>query len=252
MQRVQCGDAARVGQPWRGCERQQPRATSSRRCRRALCRRLLLTWTSYNQHGFNALYIYTDLLLNRHRLVFHAVGARRSSCGWPQRGGHTEWSQWSLQMCFTSLPPPGDMPQAGPIGLWSLSYGVWALVYYTRTGKWLYPFLDIHKPWAPVRAGDLRALKTGRVAGWLDLCNFQTAATRAAQPCLASELHSQSGALRAVRSRGQECLVLRAGRVRRPVPVPLAGVRRCGAAIQGKGAVASHLRQAQAQAPVGG
>lgn len=59
-------------------------------------RRLLLTFTSYNQHGFNALFIWGDLLLNRHRLVFHATG---------------------------------------PLGLWSLSYAAWAFYWHHRTGK---------------------------------------------------------------------------------------------------------------------
>ncbi|GLC37230.1 hypothetical protein PLESTM_000558700 [Pleodorina starrii] len=61
-----------------------------------IVRRLLLTFTSYNQHGLNAVYIYTDLFLNRHRLAFHAVG---------------------------------------PLGLWSLSFGLWALAWHAKTGK---------------------------------------------------------------------------------------------------------------------
>eukprot|EP00198_Chlamydomonas_reinhardtii_P008093 XP_001697430.1 predicted protein [Chlamydomonas reinhardtii] len=74
-------------------------------------RRLLLTFTSYNQHGLNALYIFTDLFLNRHRLAFHATG---------------------------------------PLGLWSMAYAVWAHVWHAKSGKWLYPFLDTSKPWAPM------------------------------------------------------------------------------------------------------
>ncbi|KAG2440312.1 hypothetical protein HXX76_004420 [Chlamydomonas incerta] len=76
-----------------------------------IIRRLLLTFTSYNQHGLNALYIFIDLFLNRHRLAFHATG---------------------------------------PLGLWSMAYAVWAHVWHAKSGKWLYPFLDTAKPWAPV------------------------------------------------------------------------------------------------------
>ncbi|KAG2483879.1 hypothetical protein HYH03_017273 [Edaphochlamys debaryana] len=76
-----------------------------------IIQRLLLSYTSYNQHGFNALFIFTDLFLNRHRLAFHAVG---------------------------------------PLGLWSLAYGAWAHVWHAISGRWLYPFLDTSKPWAPV------------------------------------------------------------------------------------------------------
>ncbi|PNW84820.1 hypothetical protein CHLRE_03g159700v5 [Chlamydomonas reinhardtii] len=76
-----------------------------------IIRRLLLTFTSYNQHGLNALYIFTDLFLNRHRLAFHATG---------------------------------------PLGLWSMAYAVWAHVWHAKSGKWLYPFLDTSKPWAPM------------------------------------------------------------------------------------------------------
>ncbi len=42
------------------------------------------------------MYIFTDLFLNRHRVVFHAVG---------------------------------------PLGLWSLLYAVWAHVWHAKTGK---------------------------------------------------------------------------------------------------------------------
>ncbi|PNH06424.1 hypothetical protein TSOC_007187 [Tetrabaena socialis] len=75
-----------------------------------MIQRLLLTFTSYNQHGLNALYIFTDLFLNRHRFAFHAVG---------------------------------------PIGLWSLLFALWSHVWHYKTGKWLYPFLDTSKSWAP-------------------------------------------------------------------------------------------------------
>ncbi|KAG2455074.1 hypothetical protein HYH02_000896 [Chlamydomonas schloesseri] len=76
-----------------------------------IIKRLLLTFTSYNQHGLNALYVFADLFLNRHRLAFHATG---------------------------------------PLGLWSMAYAVWAHVWHAKSGKWLYPFLDTSKPWAPV------------------------------------------------------------------------------------------------------
>ncbi|KXZ51475.1 hypothetical protein GPECTOR_12g438 [Gonium pectorale] len=75
-----------------------------------IIKRLLLTFTSYNQHGLNALFIWADLFLNRHRLAFHAVG---------------------------------------PLGLWSLLFALWAHCWHAATGKWLYPFLDTSKPWAP-------------------------------------------------------------------------------------------------------
>ncbi|GIL71532.1 hypothetical protein Vretimale_2619 [Volvox reticuliferus] len=75
-----------------------------------IIRRLLLSFTSYNQHGLNALFIFTEMFLNRHRLAFHAVG---------------------------------------PLGLWSLTYALWAHAWHAKTGKWLYPFLNTSKPWAP-------------------------------------------------------------------------------------------------------
>ncbi len=34
-------------------------------------------------------------------------------------------------------------------GLWSLAFNAWAHSWYARTGKWLYPFLDVSKPYAP-------------------------------------------------------------------------------------------------------
>ncbi|GFR45578.1 hypothetical protein Agub_g6972 [Astrephomene gubernaculifera] len=76
-----------------------------------IIRRLLLSFTSYNQHGLNALFIFCDLLANRQRLAFHAVG---------------------------------------PLGLWSLAYSGWAHAWHAMSGNWLYPFLDTSKPWAPV------------------------------------------------------------------------------------------------------
>ncbi|GIL46192.1 hypothetical protein Vafri_3241 [Volvox africanus] len=75
-----------------------------------ILRRLLLSFTSYNQHGLNALYIFVEMFLNRHRLAFHAVG---------------------------------------PLGLWSLIYALWAHAWHAKTGKWLYPFLNTSKRWAP-------------------------------------------------------------------------------------------------------
>lgn len=38
----------------------------------------------------------------------------------------------------------------GYVGAWTSLYGVWAFSYFSSSGKWMYPFLDATKPWAPI------------------------------------------------------------------------------------------------------
>lgn len=73
--------------------------------------KLMLCFTSYTQHGGNAILVLTDFALNDisiHPYLF----------GW--------------------------------VGLWSVTFGAWAILWYRLSGEWLYPFINYTKPWAPV------------------------------------------------------------------------------------------------------
>lgn len=71
---------------------------------------LLLSFYSINQHGVNAGLLFLDLLLNAIPLRIHMFGY---------------------------------------VGIWSLLFLGWANIYHASTGKWLYPFLNTTKTWAP-------------------------------------------------------------------------------------------------------
>jgi hypothetical protein len=71
----------------------------------------LFNWVSYNQHGANAFLMVGETLLNAMPVHLYLMGY---------------------------------------VGLWSCAYGVWAFVHHLVTGRWMYPFLDAQKPWAPL------------------------------------------------------------------------------------------------------
>lgn len=74
-------------------------------------KKLMLCFTSYIQHGGNAILVLTDFALNDisiHPYLF----------GW--------------------------------VGLWSVTFGAWAILWYRLSGEWLYPFINYTKPWAPI------------------------------------------------------------------------------------------------------
>lgn len=77
----------------------------------AFYRAMFLNFASYNQHGFNAVLVAADLLMNR---------------------------------------LPFDVYPVGWTGLWSLAYCGWAHFYHYLVGRWMYPFLNVEKPWAPL------------------------------------------------------------------------------------------------------
>lgn len=72
-------------------------------------RHRMYCFESYNQHAVNAVMMLGELLLNRIPVTFY-------SSGW--------------------------------LALWSSIYGVWSGVFYARNGRFIYPFLDAHKPYA--------------------------------------------------------------------------------------------------------
>ena len=76
----------------------------------ARARDLFLNPTSYAQHGGNALLALGDLALN-------------------------------------SIPASPYL-MAG-LGAYSSTFAVWAFAFWRATGRWLYPFLNAHKRWAP-------------------------------------------------------------------------------------------------------
>lgn len=43
---------------------------------------------------------------------------------------------------------PVDFYSSGYLALWSSLFGVWSAVFYLNTGRFIYPFLDAHKPYA--------------------------------------------------------------------------------------------------------
>jgi hypothetical protein len=73
-------------------------------------REIFLNPTSYAQHGGNALLALGDLALN--------------------------------------TIPASPYLMAG-LGAYSSTFAVWAFAFWRATGRWLYPFLNAHKRWAP-------------------------------------------------------------------------------------------------------
>lgn len=69
----------------------------------------LFCFESYNQHGFNAVMMLGELVLN---IV------------------------------------PVTLLESGWLALWSSLYGVWSAAFLHRTGRVIYPFLDVSKPYA--------------------------------------------------------------------------------------------------------
>lgn len=69
----------------------------------------LFCFESYNQHGFNAVMMLGELVLNR---------------------------------------VPVTLYESGWLALWSSLFGVWSAAFYHRTGRAIYPFLDVSKPYA--------------------------------------------------------------------------------------------------------
>jgi len=76
---------------------------------RADTRRLFFNFTSYVQHGANAGLALGELALNAIPLHPYLMGA---------------------------------------LGAYSSLYGLWAFAFFRATGRWLYPFLNAHRPWA--------------------------------------------------------------------------------------------------------
>lgn len=76
---------------------------------RADARRLFFDFTSYVQHGANAALALGELFLNAIPLHPYLMGA---------------------------------------LGGYSSLYGLWAFAFFRATGRWLYPFLNAHRPWA--------------------------------------------------------------------------------------------------------
>lgn len=76
---------------------------------RADTRRLFFNFTSYVQHGANAGLALGELFLN-------AI--------------------------------PAHPYLMGVLGGYSSLYGLWAFAFFRATGRWLYPFLNAHRPWA--------------------------------------------------------------------------------------------------------
>lgn len=76
---------------------------------RADTRRLFFNFTSYVQHGANAGLALGELFLNAVPLHPYLMGA---------------------------------------LGAYSSLYGLWAFAFFRATGRWLYPFLNAHRPWA--------------------------------------------------------------------------------------------------------
>lgn len=71
---------------------------------------LMFSFQSYMQHGGNAVMILGDLVLNKIPVMF-------------------TWGQaW--------------------VALWISAFGVWSLAFFVITGRFIYPFLDAHKPMA--------------------------------------------------------------------------------------------------------
>jgi hypothetical protein len=71
---------------------------------------LMFSFQSYMQHGGNAVMVLGDLALNKIPLMF-------------------TWGQaW--------------------VALWVSAFGVWSLAFFVFTGRFIYPFLDAHKPMA--------------------------------------------------------------------------------------------------------
>lgn len=70
----------------------------------------LFNFTSYNQHGFNCVLMLGELFLNSIPFYPYLLGF---------------------------------------VGLWTCSYGVFAFINFSSSGKWMYPFLDASQPWAP-------------------------------------------------------------------------------------------------------
>ncbi|PSC70223.1 hypothetical protein C2E20_6303 [Micractinium conductrix] len=69
----------------------------------------IFNFESYNQHGFNAVMMLGDLVLNQ---------------------------------------IPVTMTDAGWLALWGSLFGLWSGLFYHRTNRFIYPFLDAHKPYA--------------------------------------------------------------------------------------------------------
>ncbi|KAK9798190.1 hypothetical protein WJX73_001724 [Symbiochloris irregularis] len=69
----------------------------------------LFSWTSYNTHGLNLVFIYIEFLLN-------TIPFQPYLMGW--------------------------------MGMYSSAYGLWAFSYYKIFNKWMYPFLDASRPGA--------------------------------------------------------------------------------------------------------
>jgi hypothetical protein len=76
---------------------------------RAHTRAMFFNWTSYAQHGANAGLALGELALNAIPLHSYLLGL---------------------------------------LGAYSSLYGIWAFTFFRATGRWLYPFLNAHRPWA--------------------------------------------------------------------------------------------------------
>ena len=53
--------------------------------------------------------------------------------------------------------PPLPFWGAGWVALWSTMFSAWSTIYYIRTGSFLYPFLDAHRPYAWIAYAGLYA-----------------------------------------------------------------------------------------------
>ncbi|GAB4820864.1 hypothetical protein N2152v2_007910 [Parachlorella kessleri] len=70
---------------------------------------VMYSFTSYNQHGFNAVMMLGELALSR---------------------------------------LPANFYMSGYMALWLSAFAAWSTLFFARTGRFIYPFLDAHKPYA--------------------------------------------------------------------------------------------------------
>jgi hypothetical protein len=69
-------------------------------------RSIMFSFESYNQHGFNAVMMFGELLLSKSPPLFWAGG-------------------W--------------------LALWGSAFGIWSTIFLYRNGRFIYPFLDVHE-----------------------------------------------------------------------------------------------------------
>ncbi|KAH7623901.1 hypothetical protein Ndes2526B_g01147 [Nannochloris sp. 'desiccata'] len=101
---------------------------------------LMFCFQSYMQHGGNAVMILGDLVLNKIPLMF-------------------TWGQaW--------------------VALWVSAFGVWSVAFFVITGRFIYPFLDAHKPMAWVGYLALYAANVGMFMAFVGVMKAREAVVK--------------------------------------------------------------------------